>query len=94
MKEFLSQRDIPFVERDVLRDDEAMAELAELGYLTTPVIQVGDEVVVGFNRKRLEVLLGYNRQLLRGAARPYCGAGRNQLLSPSVSADPLRPPPI
>ncbi len=41
----------------MLRDEQAMEELSELGYMTTPVIKVGDEVVIGFNRKRLEELL-------------------------------------
>ena len=58
VKEFLSQRGIAFSERDVLQDEQALEELRQLGYLTTPVIKVGDEVVVGFNRKRLEELLG------------------------------------
>ncbi len=58
MKEFLSQKGVPYVERDVLKDERAMDELSDLGYMTTPVIKVGDEVVVGFNRQRLEDLLG------------------------------------
>ncbi len=55
---YSSQKGVPYVERDVLRDERAMEELSELGYMTTPVIKVGDEVVVGFNRRRLEELLG------------------------------------
>lgn len=58
MKEFLSQRNIPFVERDILQDETAIEELSELGYMTTPVVKVDGEVVVGFNRSRLEELLG------------------------------------
>ncbi|MHB1005897.1 MAG: glutaredoxin family protein [Chloroflexota bacterium] len=58
MKEFLSQKGVAYVERDVATDAQAMAELVELGYMTTPVIRVDDEVVVGFNRKRLEQILG------------------------------------
>jgi len=42
----------------VQKDEHAMDELSELGYMTTPVITVDGEVVVGFNRKRLEELLG------------------------------------
>jgi len=34
-----------------------MQELVELGYMTTPVIVVDGEVVVGFDKKRLEQLL-------------------------------------
>jgi len=34
-----------------------MAELVEIGQLTTPVTVIDGEVVVGFNRKKLEELL-------------------------------------
>jgi glutaredoxin 3 len=57
VKEFLSQKGVSFTERDIASDESAMQELSELGYMTTPVILVGDEVVVGFNRQRLEELL-------------------------------------
>jgi len=58
VKGFLSQKGVGFIERDVQKDEHAMDELSELGYMTTPVITVDGEVVVGFNRKRLEELLG------------------------------------
>jgi glutaredoxin 3 len=58
VKGFLSQKGVEFIERDVQKDERAMDELSELGYMTTPVITVDGEVVVGFNRKRLEELLG------------------------------------
>lgn len=54
---YLSQRGITFIERDIMADPSAVQELEKLGFLTTPVIVVGDEVVVGFNRERLEQLL-------------------------------------
>jgi glutaredoxin len=57
VKEFLSQKGIPYIERDVLKDQTAIEELAQLGYMTTPVIKIDDEIVVGFNRQRLEELL-------------------------------------
>lgn len=58
MKEFLSQRGIAFTEQDISRDARALAELSKLGYMTTPVTQIDGEVVVGFDHKRLEALLG------------------------------------
>ena len=58
MKEYLSQKEVPYTERDVLKDPKAIEELAELGYMTTPVVKIDDEVVVGFNPKRLDELLG------------------------------------
>ena len=58
VKEFLSQKGIEFTERDVTVDDLALAELEELGYMTTPVTVIDGEAVIGFDRERLEHLLG------------------------------------
>jgi len=57
VKEFLSQKGIEFTERDVATDEMAMAELEELGFLTTPVTVIDGEVVIGFDRQRLDELL-------------------------------------
>ena len=57
MKEFLSLKGVAYVERDISSDERALAELSELGYLTTPVIKINGSVVVGFDQKRLEALL-------------------------------------
>jgi glutaredoxin len=57
VKEFLSQRGVPFVERDVAQDEAALAELEQLGVFTTPVTVIDGEVVVGFDRVRLDALL-------------------------------------
>lgn len=58
VKAFLSQESVLFVGRDIATDEGAIRDLAELGYLTTPVTLVDGEVVVGFNKRRLEQLLG------------------------------------
>ncbi|MCH8988202.1 MAG: glutaredoxin family protein [Chloroflexi bacterium] len=57
-KEFLSERNVPFVERDIMNDKSAMDELIKIGVLTTPVTVFDGEVVVGFDRARFEKLLG------------------------------------
>jgi len=57
VKEFLSQNQIEFTDRNIAADDAALAELEKLGYLTTPVTVIGGEVVVGFDRAKLETLL-------------------------------------
>ncbi|MCH7735768.1 MAG: glutaredoxin family protein [Chloroflexi bacterium] len=56
-KEYLSQRNVPFVEKDVINDKSAMDELLKIGVLTTPVTTIDGEVVVGFDRARFEELL-------------------------------------
>ena len=57
-KEFLSQNEIDFTERNIAVDADALNELEKLGYMTTPVTLVDGEVVVGFDRARLATLLG------------------------------------
>ena len=57
-KEFLSQKGIAFEERDVSKDDAALEELQKRGLMTTPVTLIDDQVVVGFDQKKLAELLG------------------------------------
>ena len=38
VKEFLSQAGVEFTERNVATDEAAMADLKEIGYMTTPVL--------------------------------------------------------
>jgi len=56
-EEFLSEKGVTFEIKDIINDPTAMAELVEIGHLTTPVTVIDGEVVVGFNRKKLEELL-------------------------------------
>ncbi|MDQ7819221.1 MAG: glutaredoxin family protein [Armatimonadota bacterium] len=58
MKEFLRQKGVPFVEKDISRDPAALDELMGKGFAATPVTLIDGEAVVGFNRARLEDLLG------------------------------------
>lgn len=53
-KEYLSQRGIRFQQRDVAQDPSALADLKELGYMTTPVIVVDGAVIVGFDAERID----------------------------------------
>jgi glutaredoxin 3 len=58
VKEFLSDHGIAFTERNVAVDLEARdALLAATGQQATPVVIVGDEVIVGFDRGRLQRVL-------------------------------------
>ena len=58
MKEFLSQENVAFVERNIAADESALSDLEQLGYMTTPVTVIDREAVVGFDRPKLEQLLG------------------------------------
>jgi glutaredoxin 3 len=57
VKEFLSQKGVQFVERDVSQDESALTELEALGAMATPVTVINGQVVVGFDKARLEQLL-------------------------------------
>ncbi|MEE9147761.1 MAG: glutaredoxin family protein [Candidatus Tectomicrobia bacterium] len=58
MKELLSAHGVVFTALDVAQDAEALADLqTATGRQATPVTIVGDEVVIGFDRGRLQRLL-------------------------------------
>jgi len=57
VKEFLSQRGIAYVDRDIAKDPQALADLEQLGYFTTPVTTIEGHVVVGFDKPALDRLL-------------------------------------
>jgi glutaredoxin len=57
-KEFLREKGVRYEERDITREESALEDLQKLGYMTTPVLVIDGEVVIGFDRERLEKLLG------------------------------------
>jgi arsenate reductase-like glutaredoxin family protein len=56
-KAWLSQNGIEFTERNIAEDKKALEELVELGVYSTPATMIDGEVIIGFNRQRLEELL-------------------------------------
>lgn len=58
MKAWLSERNLAYIIRDIAVDSTALDELERLGHMTTPVTVIDGEVVVGFDRARLEELTG------------------------------------
>ena len=55
VREFLSQRGVGFIDRDIAEDQEA---IAELGCMTTPGGVIDEEVAVGFDLELLGQFLG------------------------------------
>ncbi len=62
MKEFLSRNNVPFAERDVRTDPQAIDELRRLGAMMTPVTVIDGQQVLGFDEPQLRNLLGLNQQ--------------------------------
>jgi glutaredoxin 3 len=58
-KEYLSQQGIPYRDFDVTRDREALNEMVKIsGARSVPVIAALDEVIIGFDKARLDLILG------------------------------------
>ncbi len=58
-KEFLKSKNIDFEDINIAENEEARNWLIEkAGYIGAPVTQVGDQFVFGFDRKKIEGLLG------------------------------------
>ena len=62
-KEFLSQKGYKFTEYDVTKDRAALDEMVTIsGARSVPVITACKEVMVGFERNRLEQMLSCMKQ--------------------------------
>ena len=56
--EFLSQKGVEFVEKNVRADKAALKELIDMGYQSTPVTIIDGEAVVGFDQLKIMELIG------------------------------------
>lgn len=58
-KEFFKEHNVQYEEHDVSADDKAREEMVNKSHqLGVPVIDIGGEIVVGFNQAELSRLLG------------------------------------
>jgi glutaredoxin len=56
--EFLSQKGVQFVEKNVRADKAALKELLDQGFQSTPVTIIDGQSVVGFDQGKIMELLG------------------------------------
>lgn len=58
VKDFFKENNISYSSVDVAADSEARAEMVEKsGQMGVPVIEIGQDIVVGFNKATLKKLL-------------------------------------
>ena len=57
MKAWLSQKQVPFIEKNVREDQAALDELKRMGFNSVPVTVIGGERIVGFDQERLSKAL-------------------------------------
>ena len=69
VEEFLSQRGVSFTKRDVSVDAAAASELVKVsGQMGVPVTIIGGQVIVGFDRAKLEQAISKPPKLSFGAS--------------------------
>lgn len=57
-KEFFKENNVQYTEHDVASDAEKREEMVEMtGQMGVPVIQIGDDVVIGFDEDKVKELL-------------------------------------
>lgn len=57
-KEYLKSKGVAFTEIDVDKDPKAMRSLmAKTGMAGVPVIEIGEETILGFDRPRIDLAL-------------------------------------
>ena len=58
-KEFFKEKNITYTEHDVAGDPEKRKEMVEKsGQLGVPVIIIGNDLIIGFNKPKIVELLG------------------------------------
>jgi glutaredoxin-like YruB-family protein len=58
LKEFLKEKGIDFEEIDISSNEKAREEIIEkTGQTTVPVVEIDGEIVVGFDKEKIEKLL-------------------------------------
>jgi len=56
-KEYLKNRGVEYIEHNISKNSEARKELIRMGYMSVPVLIIDGEHVLGFDLKRMEMLL-------------------------------------
>jgi len=62
LKEYLKEKNIEFEDIDVSQNQEALQELVKkTGAMAVPVIDIDGEIVVGFDKEKIDKLLNLNQ---------------------------------
>lgn len=56
-KDYLKEKNVEFVEKNVQTDAEARKELIKMGHMGVPVIVIDGEEIVGFDKARIDSLI-------------------------------------
>ncbi|MCI6157780.1 glutaredoxin family protein [Peptoniphilaceae bacterium SGI.137] len=56
-KAYMDENGISYEEKDVMSDQDARKWMMDRGYRGVPVLQIGEEEIVGFDPKKMQELL-------------------------------------
>lgn len=88
-REYLLSKKIAFVEKDINHDAQARADLARRNVMGVPAFLVDDEIVIGFDRARLDQLISFEIvrcQSCSAKLRLPSGKGKLRVKCPQCSA--------
>ena len=61
-KDLFTKEGLPYEEIDVSVDEEAAKEMvAKTNQMGVPVIEIGEDIVIGFDREKIEELVAKNK---------------------------------
>lgn len=56
-KDFLNQNNVEYIEYNISKNPQAIKTLITMGHMSVPLIIVDDEVIIGFDKDKIENLL-------------------------------------
>ncbi len=58
LKKYLDEKGVEYEDIDVSQDEEEQKKMIEkTGQMGVPVVEIGDEIIIGFDRKKIDELL-------------------------------------
>ncbi len=57
VKEYLEEKGVDYLEKNVQQDKEARKELMAMGHMGVPVVLIEDEEIVGFDKNKIDLAL-------------------------------------
>ena len=55
--DFLNKNNIDYIEYNISKNPQAMKTLIKMGHMSVPLILVGDEIITGFDKDKIEKLI-------------------------------------
>ena len=56
-KDYLDEKGLEYTEKNVQSDSQARKELMDMGHMGVPVVVIGDEQIVGFDKTKIDLAL-------------------------------------